>query len=236
MDLPRLFDARRRTLAAGTARFRYVRLDVAITVECEGILDFRVRGGRWQLANSLGTEPPWECICDGRAMYHRPVDEERWTKWTDADGYESLSGDYFGMLDLLPGAVADPVAAGREIVRGARTDSYVVTVEAGKARDAASPGAVILPGAPSSARVPVRVSVDSEGLIRRIAHPPVIDEELVAALRGPGMSAPAGAAPDEQRDRSLTLDLWDFGVPVNVDPPAGPMEEIVFPGPYPEEG
>ena len=73
----------------------------------------------------------------------------------------------------------------------------------------------------------MRVYIDSEGLVRRIAHPQVIDEELVAAFRGPGVSASAGAAPDE-RDRIRTLELWDFGVPVNLDPPAGPVDEIVW--------
>jgi hypothetical protein len=219
-----------RTVAAGTARLLAVwstgsPLPEAEDRRCEGVADFAARRARVSQSvfftdrataalTELGGDDPGhggrvehsEMIYDGANAYVRVAD--RWTGFGLADpgGPRGLT-DPLRPLDVMFGASDKAVEIGPQAVRGAPATRYRLTVDLARA-DAALPAGVSVPSGSyrSLSRLPAQVWLDAAGLACRISV----------------NSEPAAAA--EAQVWSI-VELWDWGVAVNVTPP-GPGEVL----------
>ena len=145
-----------------------------------------------------------EMIYDGANAYLRHA--EGWTGISLTDPGGPLGPhDPLWPLDALFGASDDAMEIGPEAVRGVQATRYRLTVDLARA-DAALPAGVSVPAGPYRAlsRMPAEVWLDAAGLARRISV----------------TSEPAAAA--DKQVWSI-VELWDFGVAVNISPP-GPAE------------
>jgi hypothetical protein len=150
---------------------------------------------------------------------------ERWYH-ADASDLATVSGAAFttiaqfpadevtASLAYFPGAGLDFREDGGETVRGDDTTRYVGTLDLGAARDGAKDkrtrdaidSAIEETG---STLVATTVCVDRKGRVRRVRH--------AFALRKPAMST---------KRITVTYELYDFGVAVDVSKPAGTIEEF----------
>jgi hypothetical protein len=208
----RTASAAARTVAAGTARL--------LAAECsgsplpegadrryEGVADLAAR--RASVVKSFvndrvgaGLLPDQiEMIYDGANAYIRVAD--RWTGFFLGDpGGPRRPDDPLWPLDALFGATGDAMQIGSEAVRGVPATHYRLTVDLARA-DAALPTGVSGPSGPyrSPGRLPAEVWLDAAGLARRIS----------VRTRAAG------------EQHWLIVELWDFGVAVDITPP-GPDE------------
>jgi hypothetical protein len=187
---------------------------------CDGAADFAARRARVrqslfftdQMTAAL-TEPgdgepglhestgPMEMIYDGANAYLRG--EDGWTGISLTNPGGPLGPyDPLWPLDALFGASDDGVETGPEAVRGVPATRYRLTVDLARA-DAALPAGVSVPSGAyrTLSRMPAEVWLDAAGLARRIS-----------------VSSEPGAAADKQV--WSILELWDFGVAVDITPPA----------------
>jgi hypothetical protein len=148
-------------------------------------------------------------VYDGAACYLRVNDA-----WTIFGGLVDPSGprgpnDPLWPLDALFGARDDVVEVGPAEVRGEPATRYRLSVDLGLA-DALLPAGVSVPSGPYRAlsKLPAEVWLDSAGLARRVA---------VA-------SDPAASA---EFQVWVVVELWDFGLPVEITPPAA--AEVLIP-------
>jgi hypothetical protein len=213
-----------RTVAAGSARvFAAWCAGTPVPEEgdrrSEGVADLsarraRVLAGPWlteKLAAEL--EPPGdgqqdhpglaghEEVYDGAACYLKVGDA-----WTIFFGLVDPGGprgpnDPLWPLDALFGAHDDGVVVGAEDVRGEPTTRYRLSVDLGLA-DARLTAGVSVQSGPYRAlsRLPAEVWLDSAGLARRIA----VTGDLT---------------PNADRQVWAVVELWDFGLPVEISPP-----------------
>jgi hypothetical protein len=142
-----------------------------------------------------------EEVYDGAAGYLRVGDN-----WTIFGGLVDPGGprgpnDPLWPLDALFGARDDGVVAGAEDIRGEPATRYRITVDLGLA-DARLPAGISVPAGPYRAlsQLPAEVWVDSGGLARRVAV-------ATDPAAGPG------------RQFWAVVELWDFGLPVEINPP-----------------
>jgi hypothetical protein len=219
-----------RTVAAGTARLLAAwstgsPLPEAEDRRCEGVADFAARRARVSQSvfftdrataalTELGGDDPGhggraghsEMIYDGANAYVRVAD--RWTGFGLADpgGPRGLT-DPLWPLDALFGASDDAAEIGPQAVRGVPATRYRLTVDLARA-DAALPAGVSVPCGPyrSLSRLPAEMWLDAAGLACRIS-----------------VSSEPAAAADAQV--WSIVELWDWGVAVNVTPP-GPGEVL----------
>jgi hypothetical protein len=185
----------------------------------EGLADLRARRAR-MLAVSFLTEKlaaefatpgddqsddpgdaSHEEVYDGAACYLKVGDA-----WTIFFGLVDPSGprgpnDPLWPLDALFGARDDAVEVGVEHVRGEPTTRYRLSVDLGTA-DARLPAGVSVPSGAYRAlsQLPAEVWLDSSGLARRVA---------------------VATEPTATTDRQVwaVVELWDFGLPVEINPP-----------------
>ncbi|MGH3033468.1 MAG: hypothetical protein ACRDON_02790 [Gaiellaceae bacterium] len=119
-------------------------------------------------------------------------------------------------LAYLRAASDDVEEVGTEDVRGVETTHYGMTVELARVADAAPPEqrealrvqTEQLRELSGISRVPTEVWVDDEGLVRR-------QRLTYRDMR---------FAPGQEGDMTVTMELYDFGVEVNVEPP--PADEV----------
>jgi hypothetical protein len=223
-----------RTVAAGTARlFAAWSPGSPIPDEAdrrgEGIADFAARRARvWQVPmftagvtaefiqqhqgaaddDLAELAEPQEMIYDGANAYVRVGDT--WTGFFLGDRERPRTvNDPLWPLDALFGA-RDAVEVGTEVVRGVAATRYHARVDLAQA-DAALPAGITVPAGPYRAltQIPAEVWLDSAGRSRRIAL------------------LPEPASGDGQAPIWSVLELWDFGVPANIEPP-GP-DDIASP-------
>jgi hypothetical protein len=145
-------------------------------------------------------------IYDGANAYLRVAG--RWTGFYLADpGGPRAVSDPLWPLDALFGARDDAVESGPEAVRGVPATRYRFAVDLARA-DAALSAGVIVPSGPyrSLSRLLAEVWLDAAGLARRIS-----------------VSSGPAAATDAQV--WSVVELWDFGVAVDITPP-GPGEVL----------
>jgi hypothetical protein len=210
-----------RTVAAGTARLFAAWCTGsprpgAADRRCEGVADLAARRARVSQSlfftdrataalSELGVEQS-EMIYDGANAYVRVAD--RWTGFFLADpGGPRGPNDPLWPLDALFGASEEAVEIGPEAVRSVPATRFRLTVDLARA-DAALPPGVSVPSGPfrSLSRLPAEVWLDADGLARRIS-----------------VSSEPAAAADAQV--WSVVDLWDYGVPVDITPP-GPDEVL----------
>jgi hypothetical protein len=226
----RVAAAAARTVAAGTARLFAAwctgsPLPEAADRRCEGVADLAAR--RASVSQSLfftdgvtatliglgdgdpdlgGRPGQSEMIYDGANAFVRVADN--WTGFSlvDPGGPRGLN-DPLWPLDALFGAGADAVEIGPEAVRGMPVTRYRLAVDLARA-DAALRAGVSVPSGPYRwlSRLPAEVWLDAAGLARRISV----------------CSEPAAAA--DAQVWSI-VELWDFGVAVDITPP-GPDEVL----------
>jgi hypothetical protein len=147
---------------------------------------------------------PNEMIYDGANAYLQIGGQ--WTGFFLGDpGGPRGPNDPLWPLDALFGANGDAAEIRSETVRDVPATRYRLTVDLARA-DAALPAGVSVPAGPYRAlrRMPAEVWLDADGLARRVA-----------------VTAPAGTASEEQI--WSIVELWDFGVAVDITPP-GPDE------------
>ena len=124
--------------------------------------------------------------------------------------------------------VSDDVKeVGTETVRGVETKHYTATLDLGKAIDNSKVPQSLrdkadqLFGGASTPPMPVDVFLDSEGRLRRMT----LEMDLSAfSGTGTGASGSTGAL-GSLPTVSMTLDLYDFGTPVDVQAP--PADQII---------
>ncbi len=220
----RVAAAAARTVAAATARLSSAwgsgsPVPEAQDQRCEGVADFAVRRARVSqvlvpermaagLSAGMGDDEairalnePREMIYDGANAFIRVA--SRWTSFSVGDpGGPRGSNDPLWPLDALFGARDDAVEVGREAVRGVPVTRYRLTVDLARA-DAAVPAGVSVPGGPyrGLAAMPAEVWLDQDGQARRVA---VLTEPVTASADEPIWAI---------------LELWDFGVAVDITPP-----------------
>jgi hypothetical protein len=211
-----------RTVAAGTARVFAAWSDSPVPEEadrrCEGVADLATRRTVvWQIPlgtvglaakfierqgddDAAGLGEPQEMIYDGANAYVHVG--EKWTGFFLGDpGGPRTINDPLWPLDALFGA-RDAAELGDDVVRGEAVTRFGVTFDLGQA-DAALPAGVTVPTGPYRAlsHLPAEVWLDSAGLARRVAV--LTDADLSWSV----------------------VELWDFGVTVDIVPP----NEIVPP-------
>ena len=130
------------------------------------------------------------------------------------------------VLSALERVSNDVKEVGTATVRGVQTKHYTATIDFAKAIDNAKlPKALrgkakgLFGSAAAMPAVPVDVYLDSDGRLRRMT----IDIDLGSFAAG--VSGASGASGAALPTISMTLDLYDFGTPVNVQAP--PANEIV---------
>jgi hypothetical protein len=221
-----------RTVAAGSARVFAAWCSGTPVPEArdrrsEGVADLRARRARLLAAPFLtdrmadlfaaagagqpddGGDGSREEVYDGAACYLRVGDS-----WTIFGGLVDPGGprgpnDPLWPLDALFGAADNEVVIGTEQVRGEATTRYQLSVDLGLADGRLAAG-VSVPAGPYRAlsRPDAEVWLDSGGLARRVA------------VAGDPTATP-------ERQIWAVLELWDFGLPVDINPPD--RDDVVAP-------
>jgi hypothetical protein len=137
----------------------------------------------------------------------------------DADALLDGNTGPAALLAQLDGAAGDPEELGREEVRGTDTTHLRVTIDTGAAIEQSSPETreqlrayAEATGLPET--YPLELWVDDDGLVRRIRS--VLD--VPAGPEGTGTGQDAGDDPSGLTQET-TLELFDFGVSVDLDAP-----------------
>lgn len=229
--LDRLAEAQEATQAAGTAGFSLTQEITGIPGEAteateadtggegrglatsaEGSLDFDTGGLRMTITNQAATSLPGggevELLVDGETLYIRSPDTGgQWLSLPAADQDIDDELDPTGLLDDLTEAAVSAEEVGTEEIRGVETTRYEVTVDLEQQLEAATEPEeqeqlqrrIDTLGNPL---VPTSLWIDADGRLRRQANEITI------------------AGPDgEEVVVSQTIEFYDFGTDVDLDPP-----------------
>ncbi len=227
-------DAPKKTTDAGTSRWEVVierPSDQAGMVKEAGEADYRSHSGHMLIdLSQFGLPgPPLDAYFDNAVVYEKfpqipgalPPGKS-WVKVDLADrGAPGLGqtqvADPSQPLDYLRGASDHITRVGTEDVRGTQTTHYKTVVDLKKAA-ALSPNArkgieagVKLTG---SATQPVDVWLDAQGRVRRMKYTVDLSQSKTATT-----------TPTQGGSATYTLELFDFGVPVQTQVP--PADQVV---------
>lgn len=213
------------TDAGSSAMSMTMTMDVAgeeITAEGEGTFDYVEQTGQMTMAmagDGLPGAVEMEMIVDGDVAYMKMPEglgaPGGWYRMDAADvgsgvgGANQLSQDPAQFVEFLRGASEDDIEeVGTEEIRGVSTTHYKAELSFEKMIDQATdPEAADEMRAKLDAiggevdSIPAEVWIDAEGLPRRM--------EMTMSIEGGGESA----------EIDITVDLFDYGVEVDVDPP-----------------
>ena len=155
----------------------------------------------------------------------------KWLKTPDLGANSVVPGlgqsDPTQFLAYLETVSSNVTKVGPDTIRGVETTHYKATLDLGKAVDRAKVPAslrddlrkLLTKGDGTASAIPVDVWVDADGLARRVKM-----QLDLSAFGGSGLGASGGAS-----TISMSMDLYDFGVPVHVEaPPAGDIQEFPF--------
>jgi hypothetical protein len=125
--------------------------------------------------------------------------------------------DPLAMVRLLESA-ADFEEAGAGEVRGDPVTLHRGVLDLAELAEAEEPGAAGQLRDMGLAEVPAEVAIDDDGLLRRVAF--TLDLAALAAASG-------GATPGGPAEATFTVELFDFGTPVEVKaPPAAEVTDV----------
>ena len=237
-----LLQAAQETRAERSARVSYVALFEAaeasgpVALTGEGLFDLSAKRGRMLLdmAGMMAADPSEgaddvEMIVDGPLLYlQMPFlddvlpDSRPWIKVdleaaarsnrTDLVQFTQLAqGDPTQVIELLGGVTKEVEEVGRERVRGATTTHYRTRLDlsrvAQKTQAEAMPSMQTLLARSESSEMLADMWVDEDGRLRRMRYRLELRDESVTSQ----VSASSMA---------VTMELFDFGVAVDVTPPA----------------
>ena len=189
--------------------------DQGIAIDGSGVMD--MSNQRMSMTMHEGNPPiSIETRVIGRTAYTKV--NGRWTSVSlGTAGAATANPDPTGYLAYLQGVSDDVHVDGHEVLRGDETTRYAGTIDLDRAiaqqklsaeQHAAISSAVELFG---DLQIPTKVWVDLKGRLRKLS----ISMDLSDAMRRVGVGA--GLHPK----LDLTMELYDFGVAVNVPVPSG---------------
>ncbi|MFN2489791.1 MAG: hypothetical protein ABR529_08665 [Actinomycetota bacterium] len=233
------------TRSAGSARVSYVAVFEAVSapgplmMTGEGVFDYAHQLGRMvidmsALLRSPGGAPEGssevEMIVDDQVIYMKMPflteslpDPRPWIKIdleaataagrTDLTQFTQLGqGDPTQVLELLRGVTRRVENLGNEELRGAATTHYETVLDLAKVAEEVPEslrGSVeSLIGRAGSSAMPADVWIDTDGRMRKLVY-----------RVGSGESSEGGATSAEANKMSVTMELFEFGVDVKVEPP-----------------
>jgi hypothetical protein len=246
LPFERVAAAAERTTGAGTARMELVQVMEAdgeeATLTSTGEVDFARGAMRMEMdlsqvpgADQLPSGQRMEMIYDGEVFYMRSPDPSLTQGWLKFDpaAMEGMGdamqlnqlrrSDPTDVLQLLQGVSDEVEEVGEEEVRGVPTTRYRALVDLERAMADAPPdlqermrGQFAQAGLD---QVPTEVWIDEDGLLRR----QVVEIDMSGFEPSPGAGQPAGAPALGMM--TMTLELFEFGVEVDISPPDG--EEVI---------
>ena len=167
--------------------------------------------------NPMSTGKPWVSI-DAPTL-------ARLTELALGESAAHITGAPLDALAYLRAVSGDVTVVGTDTTRGEPTTRYRAAVDPARAA-AQLPGA-LRAHAPASgaapASLPADVWIDGEGRLRKL----VITDPADAGAGAAAGTVPAPAADPPPGPTTITLELWDFGTPVEVSaPPADQVADV----------
>lgn len=205
----------------------------SLTFSTEGVIDYETGHGilTMDLASLgvPGAEGEAEMRLLGSVIYMKVPGSELggrpWIKFDlnalGPDGESLLplnpaGSDPRGVLDALQGVSGDVEDVGEEQIRGVSTRHYRAAVDLDKAAESVPEGRREDFAAFSEdlgiEQLPIDVWVDSDGRARRLSYE-------INPAEGAPFESPSGSSERVMSSANLTIDLYDFGVKVDVAAP-----------------
>lgn len=224
------------TVEAGTARFELesvaegFQLRETTVTRANGAVDFRANRRRTFLEVELiegpaqlpaGVIERGEILVDGTDRYVQSAGDDRWVLYDDDVAVPPrgppTGRDTVELLEGLRHVTSEAEEAGEEDVRGTSTTRYEVTVDL-TGGDEERFGEHL-------SEVPAEVWVDADQRIRRLSYTAEVPEHEPAEDEG-APPRPTGVVGTV----TMTVELFDFGADVDVDPPPAdavqPAEDV----------
>lgn len=204
-----------------------------VTMTAEGAADFD--GQRMTMTLSMGEElaeagfGEMRMITQGTTVYMEMPNAKEMglpTAWVKMDlqdmagmqgmgELQQMSSDPTKGMEMLRGVSDDVTEVGSEDVRGEPTTHYRATIDLEKARDqapeAARPFMQQQIDVLGTTTMPMEVWIDEAGRLRRQR----VDLDMTKATAG---------TPGAPTKMSMTFEMFDFGAPVDAEPP--PADEV----------
>jgi len=158
--------------------------------------------------NPLASGKPWLSV-DAATL-------ARLTQLALGDLGAQITGAPLDALTYLKAVSGDVQPVGPETVRGEATTRYRATID--PERVVGQLPEALRPAVTATERLPIDLWIDAQGRLRKLV--------LVAAS---DLAPPAGGSPTTAvgEGATVTLELFDFGVPVEVEaPPAGQVADV----------
>jgi hypothetical protein len=245
------------TRAAGTSRYAVEMTytnsggplgDWSFTTSGTGTYDYANQIGDGQLATAgegmggMGTGPQ-ETVFRNNVLYQRDVGASRWQKFDFSALVNTPIGqhDPSQQLDLLRGVSDDVREVGTTQVRDAEARQYAITID--PQRLATASGVVVDGGLTQAALrasgpIPGQVFVDADGRVRRLeVSLETSGADLAASPELSKMLPDSSQVQDMLRDRrtamDISIDYFDFGIPVTAQEPDPSTVDTGVPFPVP---
>jgi hypothetical protein len=209
-----------KTTEAGSSRFAVTSTNTGagegFDLSGEGVFDYA--GQRGSISMNIPGFGQTTTLIDGNVVYQQIPEEQAaqlggtWMRFdmsglpgAEQGGLSSGNSDPSAAMEWLKGASEDITEVGQEDVRGDATTHYRVTLDLQKAAEAGGQEAATtqeMLQSMSTTTVPADVWIDGEGRMRKMTY------ALEMNVGGQAFSS------------DTTVELWDFGVAVDVTPPA----------------
>lgn len=219
--------------------------DMSFTMSGTGTYDYAGQIGDGQITSTGEGMPmsPQETVFSNNVLYQRDVGAARWQKIDFSELVNTPIGqhDPSQQLDLLRGVSDDVREVGTADVRGAEATHYAITID--PLRLAAASGVVVDGGLvqaalQASGPMPGQVFVDSDGRVRRLEIS--MDQKGTDLAASPEMSRMLADNPQLQQmiqerrtTMAISIDYFDFGIPVTAQEPDPSKVDIGAPFPIP---
>jgi hypothetical protein len=191
-----------------------------VRVTATGAVDFVARRMQLTIDPFAGQESPIEMRLVGGTMYSNAG--SGWQRMSPATAAKSETPDPTSYLDYLQGVADNVRVEGTAVVRGVYTTRYSATIDLARALTRAHSAAqrsslAIAQRLFGTVQIPAKVWIDEQGQLRKAS----LSIDLSATTGALGL--PVGSHPKIAE----TLELYDFGVAVDVQAPAGAIDAKV---------